>query len=88
MGRVSAKWKEFGLHLGLHMNQIAALKKEHLGDCTDCWYAVMTHWLDHGSERYPVTWRGLYSLLDDVGCPDVAELDIAVAGHYSKSCTL
>ena len=85
VNEVSAKWEQFGYHVGLNENETTALKREHLGNCTLCWNAVMAHWLNQGSERYPVTWRGLYSLLADVGCPaDVArELDVAVAGRYS-----
>ena len=89
MDKVSAKWEEFGWFVGLNANQTTALKKEHLGNCTDCWKAIMAHWLDQGSEDYPVTWLGLYRLVADVGYPDVAkELDIAVAGHCFSSSTL
>ena len=46
----------------------------------------MEHWLDNGSKDYPVTWEGLYDLLEDLGLSKVAgDLREAVAkyAHYS-----
>ena len=46
----------------------------------------MDHWLNKKCEDYPVSWQGLYSLLEDVDCSSVAkELEEAVDG-YCTSC--
>ena len=34
-------------------------------DEKECCEAVISHWLDQSSRRYPATWEGLYELLDD-----------------------
>ena len=45
-----------------------------------CWEDVMQRWLDgQGQKSYPIMWEGLYRLLKDIACPQVAkELKAAV----------
>ena len=39
-----------------------------------CLLRVIQHWLDGGSEsEYPVTWVGLYRLLEDAECAEIAK---------------
>ena len=41
-----------------------------------CWQKVMRHWLKGAgdfTDQYPKTWEGLYSLLINVNCSNVAE---------------
>lgn len=72
VNRVSAKWREFGIQLGLQTNTLDGYSKETL-KVTECWEKVMQNWLDgQGAENYPVKWEGLYRLLEDVGVPQVA----------------
>ena len=53
-------------------------------DAEDCCEKVLSHWLDHPPRRYPVTWEGLYKLLDDSQLGEVsAELCEAVDNAFS-----
>ena len=71
--RVKSKYKELGIRIGLTRN--------YLDSMDECWDSlksvcevVMKEWLDgQGQEIYPVTWEGLYRLLTDIGCAQVAE---------------
>lgn len=63
--------------LDLELNQLKGLSSQTVDDC---WDSVMQHWLDGGCKDYPVTWEGLYDLLEDAGYPEVArKLKEAVA---------
>ena len=66
VNRVSAKWEDFGLVLGLDINQLEVWRQESLGSVSVCWNRVMDHWLRGGSAQYPPTWEGLYTLLNDM----------------------
>ena len=45
----------------------------------DCCEKVLSHWLDHPPPHYPVTWKGLYTLLNDSELSEAAnELRVAV----------
>ena len=73
VNEVSNKWESFGIRLDVTTNQLKAWRKECLGDAEECWMKVMGHWLaEGGTEDYPTTWEGLYLLLDDVECTEVA----------------
>lgn len=55
-------------------------QRKHGGDADDCWDEVIRCWFDRGSEDYPLSWEGLYELLNDVEYAEVArELKKAVA---------
>ena len=83
MDHVSARWEDFGLYLDVETNQLDAWKVQEQAVVSKCWNRVMDHWLTGGgTSDYPVTWEGLFTLLDDVGFSKVAEdLKIAVAAH-------
>ena len=61
--------------LELTVNQLDGWESEYRGAVSRCWNKVMEHWLDEGgvTEDYPATWEGLYTLLEDVQCTQVAE---------------
>ena len=82
--KTSNKWENLGLHLGLTLNQLDALRDRYCGDADACWKRVMDKWLSgEGSRDYAVSWEGLYSLLTDIGFPKVArDLKKAIAGYY------
>lgn len=72
--RVSAKWKDFGLLLGLSPNQLSAWERQFRGNANKCWTKVMEHWLNGGAkDDYPPTWEGLYMLLENAQFLQVAE---------------
>ena len=77
-----ARWTKFGMLLGLPGNKIDSMSQAHTGDTITSLTQVMQYWLDGlGGLDYPVTWEGLYALLEDVGYDDVAgELRQAVMG--------
>ena len=82
--KVQSKWWNLGTLLGL-TDLLTSWEKEYQNDASRCWTKVMTHWLNGGGgDDYPPTWEGLYTLLEDVQCVQVAkELREAVA---SSSC--
>ena len=61
--------------VNLNENQLNAFEESFSRDTLRCWLAVMDHWINtRGHDcSYPVTWAGLYSMLDDVDCLQVAE---------------
>ena len=70
------KWKRIG-YLVASRQQVEAWAKEK--DADDSCEAVFSHWLDHPPSDYPVTWKGLYELLNDCDLGQVAtELKDAV----------
>lgn len=71
---VSAKWKNFGVLLGITQNQLDVWEKQYCGNANMCWTKVMAYWLNGGSkDQYPPTWDGLYTLLEDAEYSQVAE---------------
>ena len=73
MNRVSAKWYNFGMLLGLDLNQLDGWEAEYRGNASRCWNRVMNQWLTQGgSHDYPATWEGLYTLLRDTEFPNIA----------------
>ncbi len=78
------KWKGFGLRLGMTLNDLEALEREHRGNAKDIWNKVMDHWLAGGSGHdYPASWEGLYTLLNDLELSEVAKrLQKAVNRHH------
>ena len=74
MERVSSKWESFGILLEMWPDQLESLKEECLGKPAKCWNQVMGQWLaGGGTPDYPATWEGLYLLLEDVACGEVAQ---------------
>lgn len=76
-----------GIQLGITLNDLEALESEHRGKVEDIWDKVMAHWLKakgkHGCD-YPNTWEGLYTLLEDTECSQVAaDLKKAVTRYCS-----
>ncbi len=73
VSRVSRKWESFGILLGIPYNELEVWKDDSRSS-DQRWLRVMQHWLDgKGPPDYPPTWDGLYLLLQDVECAQVAE---------------
>ena len=77
---VSAEWQDFGMLLGMDLDELRAWKSE---SASWCWNKVMKQWLSQGgTQDYPATWEGLYSLLKVTGFSDIAQqLEKAVVRH-------
>ena len=74
INRVSAKWIDFGYRLKRNTNQLEGWERECLLNADRCWCKVMSHWLkEDGTPDYPTTWRGVFCLLEDVECLEVAQ---------------
>ena len=73
--KVSSKWTTFGSLLNFEQNQLDALQMDFPHDTSRRWQKVMGHWIETGGRgcRYPVTWDGLCSMLEDVKCFQVAK---------------
>ena len=74
MNKVSSRWLEFGLKVGLDMDRLKVWERQFHEDATRCWLEVMTYWINvDGTEDYPVKWEGLDRLLNDLQCGKVAK---------------
>lgn len=74
--RVDVKWREFGALLEISDSHMDAWEEQYSQKAHKCWQKVMHHWLKGTGgfiDQYPDTWKGLYALLRDVNCSDVAE---------------
>ena len=71
--RVSSEWPTFGTLLDQSLDQLNHWDSKHRGNSLNIWKEMMDHWLTaEGTEDYPATWEGLYSLLDDLDLPSIA----------------
>ena len=70
------KWRDIGnLVVPRQQLEVWAIEK----NAKECCEAMLSHWLDHPPRHYPLTWEGLYELLDDSELGQVAtELKQAV----------
>ena len=69
------------------MDELDAFEEECGRKPERCWEKVMQHWLEgrtEGIHSYPRTWEGLYEMLRDLECCEVAEgLQDAVKSAFS-----
>ena len=74
VSKVSLRWMEFGLRVKIERDLLKSWCKKFQGDSVDCWCEVMEHWINTDGKGcdYPVTWDGLYSMLDDLEYCQVA----------------
>ena len=74
MNKVSSRWVEFGLKVGLDMDRLKVWERQYHENGTRCWLEVMTYWINAGgTPDYPVKWEGLDQLLKDAQCGKAAE---------------
>ena len=72
---MSNKWKEIGCLLEISLSLLQAWGTTYRENPLECINAVLNHWLQNGTESnsdYPVSWEGLYLLLQDVELTEVA----------------
>ena len=79
------KWVLIGDLLHIPYLLLDAWKKAHHGDPLNCIREVLTYWLDNDPRTYPVSWEGVYELLDDAELTDfVAPLKEAIENAQRK----
>ena len=70
------KWRDVG-DMVVHSQQLDVWSKKM--DDKDCCRAMLLYWLVNPPSKYPVTWEGLYELLEDCELSEIArELKMAV----------
>ena len=60
------KWHEVGRILGMGAAELSAISLKNQKDPEPCCIDVVTKWLEDDSPRYPLTWEGVFELLDDI----------------------
>ena len=70
---VSPEWRKLGALIGLSGSQLQALSMKHRDDIQQCCQDVFIHWLENPPPDYPVTWEGLYELLEDLEFTQLAK---------------
>jgi hypothetical protein len=75
--KITHKWRQIATQLGLEQGEIKSIDA---GCCSNycCIIAVLGRWLENAEDlpnagRYPKSWQGLISLLEDAELCDVAE---------------
>ena len=64
--------------MGISHQQLEAWEREKR-ESKACCIAVLNHWLQNASEKYPTSWDGLCEILEDCELAQVAErLRVAV----------
>ena len=72
------KWQEIGILVGISHQQLEAWEREKR-ESKACCIAVLNHWLQNASGKYPASWEGLCEILEDCELGQVAErLRVAV----------
>ena len=72
INKVCSKWESFGILLGIPYEVLSGWRKE--CGTRRCWNTVMDHWLSiGGTPDYRPTWKGLYKLLKDGECTEIAK---------------
>ncbi len=87
--KVSSQWLQFGVMLDHEPSQL----KDWIKECDDSivWKNVMESWLNkEGTDDYPATWDGFYSLLKYLKLSEaISDLNQALMCHQllkKKSC--
>ena len=82
--RASKYWKRIGLRLGYSTADLKTIEDDQGGNDQLCWCYLMEKWLCSNQQAqktpsYPVSWKGLHSMLIDAEASDVAKcLRVAV----------
>ena len=89
MQSVSPEWRKLGDLIGLLDSQQQALLVKHRDDIQLCCRDVFIHWMKNPPPDYPVTWEGLYELLDDLEFSQLAKtLKEAIHASESDHCVM
>ena len=63
---IQGHWKDIGTLMGIETSMLEKFEHKWRGDLKEQCREVLQAWLEQGSEKYPVTWRGLLDVLEDV----------------------
>ena len=63
---ICPKWHEVGRLLGMGAAELSAISLKNREKPEPCCTDVVTKWLEDDSPRYPLTWEGVFELLDDI----------------------
>lgn len=85
INHVGYKWVSFGTRLGIEQGLLNAWKEECRENPLRCWIKVMDHWIASGSQDYEATWEGMYQLLEDVDCTEIAKKLKKVVSAVNKT---
>ena len=66
------KWKGLGCLLEIPLPILLGWEKKYREDPMDSIDAVLSHWLENPTDYYPISWTGLYRLLEDAELSQVA----------------
>ncbi len=82
--KVCSKWRDLGLRF-IEPAILDGWEDQYQKDAKRCWGKVMGELIESGgTEEYPSTWEGVYKLLEDIKCGDIArDLKKAVT-HFIK----
>ena len=85
--RVSHKWHDAGILLGVSSATLKNWKYKHMLDANDCFKDVFTFWLNSGKcRKYDNTWQGLLVLLEDIRMRQPAEdIKNALILHFTQN---
>ena len=75
-------WRDMGMYLGIPVSMLDVFREKTLNNPIECCQQVISYWLESDRTlRYPKKWDGVYELLTDIKCSQIAEnLREAVAG--------
>ena len=82
MEHISTRWRKAGILLDQSEGLLERFKRKAHEDTFECCQYVLGHWIaeETVSHEYPVTWKGLHRLLDDLELAEIAsQLDEALA---------
>lgn len=65
MERISPSWRDIGELIDLSASSLENIATEHRDKPLECCRGVLNRWLENPPTDYPITWRGLFQLLED-----------------------
>ena len=63
---ICPKWHKLGILLGMRGPTLSAFSMKNRENPEQCCNDVIIKWLEDGSPHYPLTWEGVFELLDDL----------------------
>ena len=80
-------WKEIGILLHIPMEILRRWETKYMRDSLDCINEVLSYWLENPTIDYPISWEGLYELLEDAGHSEVVQKLKKAVDTLHNSCT-
>lgn len=81
------EWKNIGFRLNIDNAVLQSWETKYHYDPQECINPVLSHWLDKPTDEYPVSWKGLCCLLEDVQLSQLAN-ELEEALKNSQVCKL